>query len=229
MRPKVTIFLLLIILLLHSSAHSLSLYVYYPTLIRPSQLEAKIASADTSIHVTVFVRYIDFIQMTRTSPPDLVLVKPEVLPNIEKPTVRLTGVKNGSDTESFLLFSIDKPIDMAHIESYSIGVLGVLDKKETEKTLKKYFTKLPNIQRVNKIADLLSLLNLQMADGVLISENNVSYFAERFNAKYTVTWIPQYKSGIIVLASLGNVDESRIKRFKANRQFTELFAIDGWR
>lgn len=177
-----------------------TLYVFYPSAIRPVVMQQKMTEACPDIRIMVFGRFVDFEARVSADKPDAILTKYPVIRQLGGYSVLLKGSRNGETEESNIVVSVDEKIDLNNISSISIGMFDILGRDGMKKMVGSYFSQEPRLRLVSKIEDMLQLLTLNMAKAILTPENHIRYFKELSNMNFAVTPLPNVRTGIIALA-----------------------------
>jgi len=177
-----------------------TLYIFYPSTLRPVLMQQKMTEACPGIQIRVFGRFTDFETQVSADRPDAILTKYQVIRQIGGYSVLLKGSRKGETEESNILLSVDEKINLNSISSISIGMFDILGRDGMKKTAGSYFSQEPRLRLVSKMEDMLQLLTLNMVKAILIPENQLTYFKELSNMNFAVTPLPNVKTGIIALA-----------------------------
>jgi hypothetical protein len=191
-----------------------SLFVFFPTTVRPHILQKGISGP--GLEVTAFGRFADFEDGVKAKPPDAILSLPEVIGNLEGYKVAVVGKHKGESQEPFLLVSVEKPLDPARIAGSTIGLVDFLGRKGMQKFVAGIFPSPPAFKTVAKVEDLLPLLTFGMAEGILATQAQVDYFRSVSQLKFTVIPVPGAGAGTICLAiRKGREATQAVKSLKA--------------
>ncbi len=182
------------------SAGAETLYVFYPSTIRPVLMQQKMIEACSGIQIIVFGRFVDFEAKVLADKPDAILTKYPVIQQIGGYSIILKGSRRGETEETNILLSVDEKIDPNSISAVSIGIFDILGRDGMKKMVAGYFSQEPKLRLVSKIEDMLQLLTLNMAKAILIPENHIGYFKELSNLNFAVTPLPNVRTGIVSLA-----------------------------
>jgi len=183
-----------------SRAGAETLYIFYPSTIRPVLMQQKMTESCPGIRIKVFGRFTDFETEVLADKPDAILTKYPVIQQIGGYSVALKGSRKGETEEAVILVSADEKIDLNTISSISIGMFDILGRDGMKKTAAGYFSVEPKLRLVSKIEDMLQILTLNMVKAILIPENHFSYFKELSDMNFAVTPLPNVRTGIIALA-----------------------------
>jgi hypothetical protein len=177
-----------------------SLFVFFPTTVRPHILQKGISESGPGVDVTAFGRFADFEDGVKSKPPDAILSLPEVVGNLEGYKVAVIGKRKGESREPFFLMSVEKAIDPSQIAGSTIGIVDFLGRKGMQKFVAGIFPTPPALKTVAKVEDLLPLLTFRMAEGILVTQAQVDYFRSVSQLKFVVTPVPSAAAGSICLA-----------------------------
>lgn len=207
------------------------LYVFYPSTIRPQTLQKKLTDELPGVTVIVFGRYIDFAERVKLSAPDAILSKPDALRQFDGYSLEISGIKNDSAEEPYILVLENKGILEKPVETYTIGMVDFLGRQGMDLLAKGIFETPPKINRVSKIEDLLPLLSFGMADAVLVTENVADYFTSISQMQFLRREVSGKKFGIVALGiKKGSTAEKIVHLVKAHSKETcLLFDIEEWR
>ncbi|MBN1129329.1 MAG: hypothetical protein JXA71_10100 [Chitinispirillaceae bacterium] len=208
-----------------------SLYVFYPSTMRPSIMAQKISGACPGIRVTVFGRYQDFKQRAESDNPDLIITKPPVLRELLRYSEIMRGVRQGEEKESCVLISIDKVIPYDSLPSIRIGVVDFLGRSGTERYMSDLLGRPLDLYRVIKIEDLLPMLTFSKAQAIFVGESTVPYFTKITYLNLVVTRLPGCKTGLAVCAVSDKREpaalENAVQVIKQN--INKVLEIDKWK
>jgi hypothetical protein len=175
-----------------------SLYVFFPTTVRPHVLQKGLAG--TGLDVIAFGRFADFEDKAKSKPPDAILSLPEVIMNMEGYSVAVPGKRNGESREPYFLMGVEKAFDPSQIAGSTIGIVDFLGRKGMQKFMADIFQPAPAFKTVAKVEDLLPLITFKMADGILVTQAQADYFRGISQLKFVLTPVPTAKAGTICLA-----------------------------
>ncbi len=213
-------------------ANAIDLYVFYPTDIRPKSLQKKINSNCPNINTVAFGRIVDFYREIDKLPPKAILsLKPVVSHDkvTKIPyTSHLNGSKQGQYNEEYILVSIDKPVNLKHLEQLKIGVLDILGRREMKRFVNKLFKKPINIKRVIKTEDFLPLLTFKLADAIFVSKTTFKKLQKK--SKQTLIATPTgIHIGLAVTGIYKQKNDEITQCIKnMNRQTNMLLGVDHW-
>jgi hypothetical protein len=212
-------------------AQDATLYVFYPSVIRPQILQKKISDDLPGVAVTVFGRYVDFAEQVKKSPPDAMLTKPDVIAQFNEFGIMLAGYKNGSSEEPYFLVSTQKEPLPEDIALMNVGTLDFLGRSGMDSLMQRIFPSPPKLKRVTKIEDLLPLLTFGMAEAVFVSERHADYLKKSSNMHFIRKVVPHGEIGIVSLAARKNAPAKKIAFLirKNPLETSSMFDVEGWK
>ncbi|MBN1306941.1 MAG: hypothetical protein JXA18_03425 [Chitinispirillaceae bacterium] len=231
MKTAVTAYMMLCFAISSTCAQE-KLFVFYPTTTRPQTVQERLEENANDVSVTVFGRYVDMSEKIVNEPPDALLSKPALIRQLGNYTIALNGIRKGTAKETYVLMSINTPIDPKTVGAQTvIGAIDVLGRTGMKSFIGRFFPVEPKLKRVTKIEDLLPLLTFNMADAVLIEAVFIQYFKSTSHLEFTVTSLSETDSGIIALAIKNNGKaENTLTAFKkAGKGINTLFEVDQWK
>jgi hypothetical protein len=209
-------------------AQQTTLYVFYPSTIRPQTLQKQLSDELPGVSVTVFGRYIDFAEQVKASAPDVILTKPDVIRQFGSYALKISGTRNGSTDEPYILVSEKKDTQAGAV---TIGAVDFLGRHGMDSLGRTMVSTPARINRVSKIEDLLPLLTFGMADAVLVSVRNADYLARTSNMQLFRREISGEKVGIVALGvKKDSTSEKAVRLIKGlSKETCLLFDIEEWR
>jgi hypothetical protein len=229
MRKRILFLLLLSVLPVFAQKN---LYIFYPSIARPQTIQDKVEKVFQGTTVTVFGRYNDFSAKIELEPPDMVITKPMLIKQLNSYTTVLNGYRNGKNEDSYVLLSINQPVDLKNITSETlIGTIDIMGRNGMNTFVSQFFPTIPKLKRVTKMEDLLPLLTFNMTAAVLIQEPAVSYFKTTSNLNFNVTPLPETKDGIVALGVKNGVDPGKIIAAlkSVDKEVCSFFEVDLWK
>ena len=172
MLKKIAIFFLCILVSEKLSAESL--YVFVPTEVRTNKLQQKISAYCSGVDVTVFGRAKDFHKKVKAVPPTAIL---SLLPVVEHTLVfspAIVGLRDGLSSESYVLVSVEKPIELERLNNKKIGVVDLLGRKPMRTFIEELLQTQVKLKRVTKTEDLLPLITFSSVDALFVSQSTYS-------------------------------------------------------
>lgn len=218
-----------LVLLLEFLSAEEKLYIFFPSTVRPQAIQDKMQQISQGTTITVFGRYTDFTAKIEMEPPDAILTKTSLVKQMNDYSVSLNGIRGGKTVETYVLLSVDTPVDLSTITSETvIGTIDFLGRTGMNDFVKKYLPVVPKIKRVTKIEDLLPLLSFNMASAILIEEHCVDYFKKTSNLNFVVTPLSSNDDGIIALAAKkdASIDKTTELVKKLGSDAKVFFSVD---
>lgn len=201
------------------------LSVFVPTGMATLALQRLLIESLPAVDVVVLGRYRDLENGMAEKPDAILALQPTLRAMALQPIV--IGTKKGSPTESFVLLSVSKAVDSSTVKSVgAVDILGRQGMRDFVATLLAGAS--PKVERVTKVDDLLSLLQLASVDAVLVAERLASSFQTRSKLDLRTTPLPG-KVGLPALAVLTPAGEpvANLVRGLAARASEEM-GVDRW-
>jgi hypothetical protein len=204
-------------------------HVFLPLDAKSSVVEKTLQGRLAGLSITVFGRFRDFDEAGSAAKPDAVVSIPPVLESRGmKPA--LQGTRGGKATEAYVLASVGQPL-AGSLAGKTVGAVDLLSREGTQSfvtgLLKSTEVK---IKRVAKIEDLLPLLELSAADGVVVSSSILAKFMERTRLPVKTRDLPGAQVGLPAVAILNPaVRDAVVNAFqKLDGQTKSMLGIDDW-
>jgi hypothetical protein len=218
----------LILVFLGDALAGPKVFVFYPSLARPLAIQEALSKRCPGLKITVFGRLADLQALVEREHPEAILAQNAVLKQFPEYRPRLQGSRNGSTTEDYVLLSLDKPFDAAKASTASIGVVGMLDRKEMDGFVADLVSGAPRLNRVTKVEDLLPLLIFRSVEAVLVSETNVREFQKKSQARLVVAKLDKGKVGLVAAGILGGEGEILPALKALDAGTLSLLGVDAW-
>lgn len=207
-------------------------FVYYPSLARPLAIQEALAKKCPGLEISVFGRLADLQAQVGREPPQAILAQSAVLGQFPAYKPRLQGKRGGAVTEDYVLLSIAKPVHPDSLADASIGVVGILDRKEMDAFVAGLVPGAPRINRVTKVEDLLPLLIFQSVSAVLVSEATMKEFQKKSQAPLVRARLEKAKVGLVaagIQAGAPDADKAILPALQALDAGTmALLGVDAW-
>ncbi|MFK5986985.1 MAG: hypothetical protein QM479_16375 [Pseudomonadota bacterium] len=206
-----------------------SLYVFYPTDIRPIKMEKHILRYCPEINITVFGKIIDFQEYTQKIPPDAILSYAPVIKKNKQYASLIKGFKKGRSDEDYVLVAIGKAIQIEQLPSIKIGVLDILGRKAMKAFVNNKLGTKVRIARVTKTEDILNLLTFGLVDAILISQQRYKKLLSQSKLKLVATEL-DIQMDLAILA-VKNIESKELFLKCFNRlgeKTNELLGVDHW-
>ncbi|WP_196137151.1 hypothetical protein [Aliikangiella sp. G2MR2-5] len=209
---------------------SQSLYVFVPTETRANVMQEKINSFCPGVEVTAFGRAKDFHKQIEQAPPNAILSLLPVLERTSDYITALKGLKNGLETENYVLVSVDSPLKMSEIGQKKIGVVDLLGRKPMTSFVEQLFKTPVKLKRVTKVEDLLPLITFGSVDGIFVSSSLFNQLKAKSNLNLVATNL-DIKIG---LASAAHNDAQVKDKLKScilafDQGLNSILGVDQWR
>lgn len=189
------------------------LYVFMPSNVRPNSMERFISNNCDKLQIQVFGRHRDLRRTVEAAPPDAILTPDPVATSgpydAYKSTLR--GLRDDSTQESYVLVSVDKPVDLKTIDQLAIGAVDLLGRRAMDEFLTSSLggMKPKKIEPVTKQEELLTILQFQDVDAIFVQKHLVdSYFKKRSKMALVATDLP-VKVNLPVL-SVKSEDQNKV-------------------
>jgi hypothetical protein len=206
-------------------------FVFFPSLARPSVIQDALNKACPAYVITVFARLSDLNVMVAKEHPQAIVAQNMVLGQFPEYHSRLQGMRAGVATENYVLLSIEKPIALENLATTEIGVVGVLDRKEMTDFIGGILPGATHINRVTKVEDLLPLLIFKSVGAVFVSEANMKEFQKKSQAQLVATKVDKGKVGLTAVGVINGDGDTQIieaiKRLDAGT--LSLLGVDTWK
>ncbi len=203
-----------------------TLHVFFPALERVRTVQSRLEQALPGVEITVFGRYVDFASGVKGQPPDAALAPGATLTSASIPAA-LLGYKNGSHDERYVV------LEHTLSKNPRMGVVDVVGRTALPSFVSRAFgsTSVRPLQRVLKVADLLQLLQLDLAGSVFVPESYAPILRER--SRLTLQVKP-LREPLPTRAALAFPADSRRVALESAlrhlpRQVTEIFRTEEWR
>jgi hypothetical protein len=209
----------------------------HPTVYVLLQLDAKanivektLSDKLTGVTVKVFGTFRDFDGAAATGNPDALLVIPALLDARGKKAT-LQGMRGGKETESWVLVSVDKPLD-GPLAGKTIGMVDLLGRDGTN-TFIAQVTKDKDfkVKRVAKVEDLVPLLEFSAAQALLVPSAMIAGFTKHTRLALKTRELPD--GGQVPLPAVAVLNpaakDAVVKAFNALDAATKaVLGIDAW-
>lgn len=200
------------------------------------QIDAKLPDVEKMLSdhlpgltVKMFATYRDFDSASTTGNPDAVLVIPPVLDaRGKKPT--LQGTREGKDTESYVLVSIDKPLD-GPLAGKTIGMVDLLGRDGSQAFVAQLAKdKDFKVKRVAKVEDLVPLLEFSAAQALLVPSSMMASLAKHTRLALKTRELPEGHVGLPAVAVLNPAaKDAVVKAFNGLDPATKaVLGVDAW-
>lgn len=203
-----------------------SLYVFLHSLLEARAFSRLFEGALPGVTVWLLTRSRDF-RMVRSRNPDAVVALAPVL-LADGFTPALQGYKGGQASEPYVLLST-RPVTPGSVKS--VGAVDVLGRREMTKFVSSLLGgNEPQVEPVTKLADLLTLLQLEKVDAILLPARHAKPLISRTRLSLTVTQLAGKGVGLPAFYP-ATAEGQRIKGLFANLPASLLneIGVDAWR
>lgn len=146
------------------------LLVYLHVAVKQRAFQSLLSGGLPGIAVTAVGRVADFERALQDA-PDAILTLPVVLA-AQNLTPALRGKARGSFEERYALVGAGAPPEPNHVAA--VGALDLLGRDGTTRFVRRLVGAQAHVERVNKIEDLLPLLQMQLVNAVLLPSRLVA-------------------------------------------------------
>jgi hypothetical protein len=140
------------------------LLVFLHVAVKQRALQSELQAALGHVVVTAVGRIGDFDRALHDG-QDAVLTLPVVL-EAHGLTAKVRGRRKGSPDEKYALVGVDAPPDPAKVAV--VGALDLLGRQGTTDFVQRLLDAKPKVERVIKVEDLLSLLQMQRVEAIVL-------------------------------------------------------------
>lgn len=221
------VFLALFFSLIVYTSYGQKLYIFLPTEYRPVDIEKKFAVFFRGVDIRSFGSVIDFKRAVELDSPDAIITKPQLIPFLNRYSIKLNGTINGSRQEPFYLLSIGDPLLPKSLDDKNIGILDFLGRKNISSFITVLIDGNPKLQRVKNVADLLPLISLNIVDGLVVSSTQASYIKRRSKLLFNEAKCKKDQD-IAALALAKENDEIVNALRKLPADLAQLIGVEGW-
>lgn len=194
-------------------------YVFVPTADRPRAVQEKLNRDFPGMEFVVFGRIQEFRSRIIESEPDAILTLPLVLSSLPRYEVVAQGLQGELNYEGVMLLSVDQPIAVK--ASSVIGVVDLLGRRSMQENVAAALRlESVKVRTVAKLEDLLTLLQFQDVDAILVPNSSVAYYTNRSRLNLVAAPIGSSRYGLPQFAVHRN-------RPAVARQLTGLMEVGG--
>jgi len=208
----------------NANGQSAKLLAFLHVAVKQRALQSGLKAALPGVEVTAVGRIGDFERSLKAG-ADAVIAQPLVLEAF-KLAPSLRGSRGGSTEEKYSLIGVGAAPDPHGISS--VGALDFLGREGTNRFVKGLLGASPRIERVSKVEDLLPLLQMQVADAVLLPSR--LYLEIRGASKLSL--VQQELSKMVALPAAAAVTAAGSQVLAALRgmpaQAIKILGVDSW-
>jgi hypothetical protein len=143
-----------------------------------------------AVDVVVCSRYRDFAREVAQAADAAIALQPVL--RAHGLGLDMKGVRDGDETEAYVLLSVGSPVDKAQLPRLTMGAVDLLGRENTAKFVASMLglSSAHEIKYVVKSEDLLALLQFRSADAVLLSEQEARHIKSLSKLDLRVTPLP---------------------------------------
>ena len=210
------------------------LYVYLPSTVRPPMLQKLLSEGLPETTVMVFRHLRDFETSIEESPPDFVISARPFVDQHQGWTTVLQGFANHHPDEACVLLSVGEAADPAVVAGIGVGVVDLLGKKAMPNFVARLLgiQSLPKLTRVAQPEDLLPLLELHLAQAVLMPSRGVPALRQRSSLDLRAVELKEARMGLPALAAVTTkaaADDIQRKLMRLPAKTQSMLGVDEWR
>jgi len=201
------------------------LLVYLHVAVKQRAFQSLLGASLAGIAATAVGRVADFERALQDG-PDAVLTLPVVLA-AQGLTPALRGQARGSFEEHYALVGTAAAPEPNHVAS--VGALDLLGRDGTARFVRRLVGEQARVERVNKIEDLLPLLQMQLVDAVLLPARLVADLRAASRLPLSVREL-EPTVGLPAVASTGPGGAAVIAAIsKLPKEVSKLLGVEEWR
>lgn len=200
------------------------LSVYLHGELSPRGLSQYLSEKLPGVRVEAFGQFKDF-QRSLSRSPDVVLALPPALTSLGLTPLH-AGVRDGRDTETYVLVSLQKLAQPPHVDK--LGLVGLFGRVELRARLAQMLGTRPSLRIAVQLDDLLSMLRFKLVPAVFVPENQVEYF--RTMTEQPLYAVPVGNLALPALAEPGSQSQQLSLRMRSlPAESRQLLGVDEWR
>lgn len=208
------------------------LVAYLTVGIKAKQLESLLSEALPGVEVTVFGRLRDFQNAIEDSSPQMAMAAAPVLEELRL-DVTLQGHKDGQASEPYVLVAQGAGIHIADAPQKSIGIIDLLGRAKMPALVTKMLDghSPKKVKRVTKEADLMGLLQFDVADAILVRKAALARLQQGSQMVVTAVEAPSAKLGLpaVWFASTTVRQQIAPKFAQIDSKLNAILGVDEWR
>lgn len=205
------------------------LYVFLQTSIRPNALQKALEKSIPNAEIVVFGRYRDFAKGLQRQLPDAVIAIRPVL-EASHLSVSLKGVLDNDQDIPYVVITNGNMTTSSLENGNTIGVVDILGRKQMENYVSSVMNTAgkPKLKLVTKNEDLLPLLQLNLADAILLPKHEGKKLLEKSNLNL-ITTVLKAEMGLPSVACLTNAGMELCQQIKQlNKNLVTQMGVDQW-
>lgn len=200
------------------------LLVFLHTAVKQRALQDALSSSLPGVSVTTVGRIADF-ERKLAEGPDAVLTLPVVLKS-KRLSIALAGHRAGVPSEKYVLVGADTAPVPAQVAS--VGALDILGRSGTTSFVEDLLGAHPKVVRVTKVEDLLPLLQMRRADGIVLPARLQAALASASRLKLAERELPGNVGlpAVAAVAGAGNIVVAAMRSLPVST--SKLVGVDSW-
>jgi hypothetical protein len=182
------------------------------------------------VGVTVFGRVSDFTSAVRSQAPDALLSLPETIKTLELRPY-LIGMGGEEPKEPYVLLTHRPKLQLGDLGKSTLGFVDIVGRHELVPLVQGLLglSSEPRVRRVLRLADLLPLLTLELADGVVLPERFVSELEKSTRLPLRVLRPNDARLGRTSLVFLRGKNDAILEGMaRLPKRVLKILGIDGW-
>jgi hypothetical protein len=200
------------------------LLVYLHVAVKQRAFQSLLGAGLSGVAITAVGRVADFERALQDA-PDGVLTLPVVLA-AQNLTPALRGKAHGSFEERYALVGTGAPPEPNHVAA--VGALDLLGREGTTRFVRRLVGAQAHVERVNKIEDLLPLLQMQLVNAVLLPARLVADLRAASRLTLSVREL-ETTVGLPAVASTGPAGAAVLGAVsKMPKDVSKLLGVEEW-
>jgi hypothetical protein len=209
-------------------AHAGTLFVYHPSSATARALQSELEAKLPGVEVTVFGRLSDFEGAVSEQSPEAVLAPTPVL-EAQGLSPSLRGSRGGQTEASYCLVSVG-PVPAESLGEHMVGAIDLLGRSGMPAFVQGLAgsPEPPKVKRVTQQADLLPLLQFELATAVVLDKDSVPSLLDSTQLELQVQDLTGSTAGRVAVwaTPAGQPVLDLIGRF--DPATNDLFGVDAW-
>lgn len=207
------------------------LFAFVPSLDRARALQDVLSDALPKLEVTAFGRFADLAAAADSERPDGVLAPKE---SVEATGYRsiARGVRGGSTEEPYVVLAKGSA-PLEELARTAVGVVDIVGRASLPELTRRMLgvSFLPETKRVLRVNDLLPLIQLDLAPGILVAERFANELREMSRQPLRVLRPKTATLGRVSLGALGTSPDVRLTSSlrEAPRALREVLGVEEWK
>jgi hypothetical protein len=210
---------------------SLSLYVFVPSVVRSRALVDLLEAALPGVEVVAFGRFADFMSAVKTMGPSAAMSLSDALSSVGlKADVR--GIGPGGALEPYVILINHPELNLQNLGEHQLGVVDVVGRRALPGMVRTMLglSAEPKLRRVLKVGDLLPLLSVNLAEGIIVPERLASELIDASRLDLRTLRPPGARLGRTALAYPGGESIPLIQKglMRLSQTALQALGVEGW-